>query len=111
MREANNELKLRLAVIEADLEKVNHKFLGLSLREAMRSLEKYCVLEVIGHARMVDDGIYAWDQLKPLLPIDASLKQKMDEVLKGNSLTIDHLSALTFSRRKATALFMTSMLL
>lgn len=100
LREANNELKLRLALIEADLEKVNNKFLRLSLREAMRSLENYCVMEAIGQERMVDDGIYTWGQLKPFLVNDPTLKLKMDQVLEENSLTVQHMNALTFFKKK-----------
>jgi hypothetical protein len=100
LKEANNYLKIRLALIEADLEKVNNKFLRLSLREAMRSLENYCVLEAIGQKRMVTEGIYTWGKLKPLLSADQELKQKVDQVLVENSLTVEHMSALAYFKQK-----------
>lgn len=93
------QLEQSLKKITTDLTSVKTNVASLTLREVMRSLENYCVLEVLGSkTQMKNRKIYSFGQLKNCTDTDVQAQ------FKGwNKLTENDINTLTYFKEVGDA--------
>jgi len=86
----NMDLKTRLEVVE-------EKIFTLTLREAMRALETFCVLEILGSKnQMRAKQVYTFKELQILAAKDNQVSQRLKAFTK---LSIDDIDNLTYFKK------------
>lgn len=91
-KERNERLKEKLASLEEKVARLEANVNRISLREAMRALENYCVYEILGSkAQMKNRRVYTLPQLQQLSERDANVRESLEKFTKLSEEDINNL--------------------
>jgi DNA repair exonuclease SbcCD ATPase subunit len=101
LRLENESLKQRVDALASKFEVLEKEVSKISLREAMRILEKYVASEVLGSKnQMIKRQLYTVVQLKKAAETDIELQEKLNEYY-ARKLNSDDLDCLTYFKKTA----------